>query len=71
MHFDSIYKAENVKKKIIKRLFLSCIDVVLLFLHFLVLSKAQYLFENRVALNPGLDGMRYFATAIIAHEQTQ
>ena len=28
-------------------------------------------FESRVALNPGLGGMRDVASAVISHEQTQ
>ena len=46
--------------------------IVLLFLHLLVLcdSSVQLLFENRVALNSGLDGMSDAASAIISHEQT-
>ena len=49
------------------------IDIVLLFLHFLVLwdYRVQHLFEGRVALNPGLGGVRDVASAIISHEQTQ
>ena len=43
------------------------------FLHFLVLwdCRVQHLFENRVALNPGLGGVRNVASAIIFYEQTQ
>ena len=49
------------------------IDIVLLFLDFLVLwdCRVQNLFESRVALNPGLGGVRDVASAIISHEQTQ
>ena len=41
--------------------------------HFLVLwdCKVQHLFENRVALNSGLGGVRNVASVIISHEQTQ
>ena len=48
-------------------------DIVFLFLHFLVLwdCRVQQLFESKVALNPGLGGMRDVASAIISHEQTQ
>ena len=31
----------------------------------------QYLFGNRVALNPGLGDVRDVASAIMSHEQTQ
>ena len=43
------------------------------FLHFLVLwgRRVWYLFENWVALNPGLGGMRDVAFVIISHEPTQ
>ena len=49
------------------------IDIVLLFLHFLVFwdCRFQDLFSNRVALKPGLGGVRDVASAIISHEQTQ
>ena len=49
------------------------IDIVLLFLHFLFLwdCRIQRLFGNRVALNPGLGGVRDVASAIISHEQIQ
>ena len=42
------------------------IDIVLLFLHFLVLwtCRILHLFGNRVALNPGLGGVRDFASAM-------
>ena len=43
------------------------------FLHFLVLwdCRDQQLFESRVALNPGLGGVRDVASAIVSHKQTQ
>ena len=49
------------------------IDIVLLFLHFLVLwdCGVQHLFESRVALNPGLGGVTDVVSVIISHEQTQ
>ena len=49
------------------------INLVLLYLHFLVLwdCRIHNLFESRVALNPGLGGMRDVASAIIFHEQIQ
>ena len=45
-------------------------DIVLLFLHLLVLWKCrvQHLFENRVAPNSGLGGVKNVASAIISHE---
>ena len=48
------------------------IDIVLLFLHVLVLwdCRVQNLFESRVALNLGLGGVRNVASAIDPHEQT-
>ena len=44
-----------------------------LYLHSLVLwdCYAQHVFLSRVALNPGLGGVRDIASAIISHEQTQ
>ena len=44
-----------------------------LFLYFQVLldCRVQRLFESRVALNPGLGGVRDVASAIDPHEQTQ
>ena len=47
--------------------------MVLLFLHFLVFwdCSVLFLFGNRVALNPGLGGVRDVTSAIISHEQTQ
>ena len=40
---------------------------------FLVLwdCRIQRLFENQVALNPGIGGVRDVASAIISHEKTQ
>ena len=49
------------------------IDIVLIFLHFLVLwdCRVQHLFGSRVVLNPGIGGVRDVASTIISHEQTQ
>ena len=33
--------------------------------------RIHYLFDSRVALNPGLGGVRDVASAIFCHEQTQ
>ena len=44
------------------------IDIVLLFLHFLVPWECR---GNRVALNLGLGGVRDVASAITSREQTQ
>ena len=43
---------------------------IMLFLHFMVLwvCKAQHLFGNGVALNPGLGGVRDVASANTSHE---
>ena len=51
----------------------TAVDIVLLFSHFLVLWDCRIiqLFVNRVALNPGLGGVRDVAYAIISHKQTQ
>ena len=47
--------------------------IVLLFYIVLVLwdCRVQHLFESRVALTPGLGGVRDVASAIFSHEQTQ
>ena len=49
------------------------IDIVLIILHFLVLSdcRVQHIFGIRVALNQGLGIVKDVASAIISHEQTQ
>ena len=33
--------------------------------------RVQHLFESRVALNPGLGGVRNVTDVIVSHEQTQ
>ena len=49
------------------------VDIKLLCLYFLVLwdCRVQLLFGNRVALNPGLGGVRDVASFITSHEQSQ
>ena len=49
------------------------IDIVLLFLHLLVIweCRVQHLFEIKVALNSGLGGVKNVASAIISHERTE
>ena len=48
-------------------------NIVLLFLHSLIIwdCRIQHLFGNRVALNPGLGGVRDVTSAISCQEQTQ
>ena len=45
--------------------------VIFTFSGLLGLQDSFFLFGNRVALNPGLGGVRDVTSAIISHEQTQ
>ena len=45
--------------------------VIFTFSGLLGLQGSFFLFSNRVALNPGLGGVRDVTSAIISHEQTQ
>ena len=69
--FQIIYRIQQLS--LCSVVALKSVVIILLFLHFLVLwdCRVQHLFESRVALNPGLGGMRDVASAIISHEQTQ
>ena len=50
---------------------MTCIDIVLLFFHILVLQEYLVLKESRIPVKPVLGGVKIVALSISSHEQTQ
>ena len=51
--------------------FSQCIDIMLIFLHILVLQEYWVLTETRIPLKPMLGGVKIVALSVSSHEQTQ
>ena len=70
--FQIIYRSKQLQLyRVVASKVCPYINIVLLFLHFLVLWGSTSLFGNTVALSPRLGGARDVASVIISHEPTQ